>query len=308
MMIPRLALLIVVSIAPVTLGQPRRPAGPASLPSGTTVKRDIAYVKGGTKAQTLDVFVPANAKEPLPLVIWIHGGGWQAGDKKQCPAIPLLNFGYVVASINYRLTDEGPHPAQINDCKAAVRWLRANAKEYSIDPDRIGVWGGSAGGHLVALLGAAGDAKDLEGDGGNADVSSKVQAVCDFFGPSDLTRVPDPGIANGAVPKLLGGPLKDNLEKAKAASPITYVTADDPPFLIMQGTHDPLVNAEQSRWLYDALKKAGVDAELEMIEGAGHGGPEFAAPQRRKMVLDFFNANLKKPRQEKREQLKTSAQ
>jgi acetyl esterase/lipase len=222
--------------------------------------------------------------------------------------MPLLAFGYAVASINYRLTNEGPHPAQINDCKAAIRWLRANAKEYSIDPDRIGVWGGSAGGHLVALLGTAGDAKDLEGDGGNADVSSKVQAVCDFFGPSDLTRVPDARIANAAVPKLLGGPVSENLDKAKQASPITYVTSDDPPFLILQGTRDPLVRAEQSQWLYDALKEKGVDAKLEMIEGAGHGGAEFNTPARRKMILDFFESNLKKPAQKKTEQLKTSAQ
>lgn len=272
----------------------RRPGGAAlALPEGTKELLDVAYVKGGGKSQSLDLFVPPNADKPMPLIIWIHGGGWQKGDKAQCPAKVLTRFGYVVASLNYRLTDEAIFPAQINDCKAAVRWLRAHADEYHIDPDRVGVWGASAGGHLVALLGTAGDAKELEGDGGNETFSSKVQAVCDFFGPSDLTRVRDEDAADSAIPKLLGGSIREHQDKAKQASPITYVTRDDPPFLIMHGTKDPLVQPRQSEWLNDALKKAGVESHLEIIDGAGHGGPEFATLEHRRMILEFFDAHLK---------------
>jgi acetyl esterase/lipase len=174
-----------------------------------------------------------------------------------------------------------------------VRWLRAHADEYKLDANHFGAWGASAGGHLVALLGTAGDAKDLEGDGGNADVSSKVQAVCDFFGPSDFLKISNPDSkAGGALQKLFGGRVADHQDEAKAASPVTYVTADDPPFLIMQGTNDQLVNPEQSHELYDALKKAGVEAKLEMIEGAGHGGPQFLEPQRARMIIDFFEKHL----------------
>jgi acetyl esterase/lipase len=136
-----------------TIAPQRRSGFAPPLPAGTSAKYDVPYVEGGGKSQSLDIFVPAGAAKPMPLVIWIHGGGWQQGDKAQSPAVGLLRWGYVVASINYRLTDEAIFPAQINDCKAAVRWLRAHAEEYHIDPDHIGAWGASAGGHLVALLG-----------------------------------------------------------------------------------------------------------------------------------------------------------
>ena len=294
----RCALVLLIGLAASAASaqesQPRRPGGGGlALPEGTKEVLDVAYVKGGGASQSLDLFVPPNANKPMPLVIWIHGGGWQKGDKGQCPAKVMTRFGYVVASINYRLSQEAIFPAQINDCKAAVRWLRAHADEYHIDPDRVGVWGASAGGHLVALLGTAGDAKDLEGDGGNAKFSSKVQAVCDFFGPADLTKVRDETAADNAVTKLLGGSIRDHLDKAKQASPVTYVTKDDPPFLIMHGTKDPLVQPRQSEWLNDALKQAGVESHLEIIEGAGHGGPEFATLEHRRMILEFFDAHLK---------------
>jgi acetyl esterase/lipase len=277
----------------------RRSGFAPPLPEGTRAKYDVPYVEGGGKSQSMDIFVPPGAAKPMPLVIWIHGGGWQQGDKAQSPAVGLLRWGYVVASINYRLTDEAIFPAQINDCKAAVRWLRAHAEEYHIDPDHIGAWGASAGGHLVALLGTAGDQRDLEGTGGNEKFPSNVQAVCDLFGPSDLAKVLDDTAANSALPKLLGGPLRQHLDDAKRASPITYVTKDDPPFLILHGTKDPLVNVRQSRWLNDALTKAGVESHLEILEGAGHGGPEFATIENRRMVLSFFDKHLKpdaKPR------------
>src|SRR5262249_32279005 len=150
------------------------------------------------------------------------------------PALGLLSKGYAVASINYRLSQHAVYPAQIEDCKAAVRFLRANAKKYNLDPDHFGVWGASAGGHLVALLGTTGGGKELEGDGGNKEVSSKVQAVVNWFGPTDLTKMggshdnPDSPEA-----KLLGGPVQENKDKAAKANPITYVAKDAAPFLIL---------------------------------------------------------------------------
>jgi acetyl esterase/lipase len=266
---------------------------PNALPEGTKVLRDVPYVKGGGKSQSLDIVIPPNATKPLPLLVCVHGGGWQGGDKAPNPGVVFVRFGYVVASINYRLTGEAIWPAQINDCKAAVRFLRAHAEEYHIDPDHVGAWGASAGGHLVALLGTAGDAKELEGDGGNEQFSSKVQAVCDFFGPTDLTKIHDEHVAGDALTHLFGGPLHEHLDLAKQASPVNYVTKDDPPFLIMQGTKDPLVEVKQSEYLDAALKKAGVESHLEIIEGAGHGGPQFNTPKNAMMIFNFFNKHLK---------------
>ncbi|HKB42657.1 MAG TPA: alpha/beta hydrolase, partial [Gemmataceae bacterium] len=160
----------------IAAAQPPR----SSIPAGTKVERNLEYVKGGHERNKLDLYIPEKADAPLPVVVWIHGGGWRAGSKDRCPITWLAGKGYLVASINYRLLQHGEFPAQIEDCKAAIRWLRANAKKYNLDPDRIGVMGASAGGHLVALLGTSGHVKDLEGKGGNAEQSSRVQAVVDL--------------------------------------------------------------------------------------------------------------------------------
>jgi len=260
------------------------------LPAGTDAHRDIAYVPGGGNSQSLDLFIPGNPTKPLPVVVWIHGGAWKAGDKKFCPAMPLLNRGYAVASLNYRLSQEAIFPAQIHDCKAALRWLRANAQKYHLDPNRIGVWGGSAGGHLVALLGTSGGVKELEGDEGNLKYSSRVQAVCDWFGPSDFTSIRSQA-ADGPVAALLGGIASEAKQKAILASPVTYVNKANPPFLIMHGDKDPTVPFQQSELLYDKLKKAGVDVTFKPVPGAGHG---FGGSEIQKQVFDFFDKHLKK--------------
>src|SRR5436305_12322843 len=193
-------------------------AAQAVLPSGIKLVRDVAYVEGGGPRQTLDLYLDQNATGPLPLVVWVHGGGWQAGSKEGAgPArLVLLGKGYHVASINYRLSQQAPFPAQIEDCKAAVRWLRAHAGEYHFDPDHFGVWGASAGGHLVALLGTSGGVKELEGNLGNAGVSSRVQAVCDWFGPADFLAYGDRAGAepNSPLVKLFGGPMSDHKDLA----------------------------------------------------------------------------------------------
>ncbi|MCA8991197.1 MAG: alpha/beta hydrolase fold domain-containing protein [Planctomycetaceae bacterium] len=156
------------------------------LPEGVKKIGDIPYVENGHERQVLDLYLPESTGKPRPLVLWIHGGAWRAGDKNSGPWMPLLEKGFVVASMNYRLSQHATFPAQIEDCKAAVRWLKQHAKEYEIDPDHFGAWGSSAGGHLVALLGTSGDIPTLEGTS-ETDVSSRVQAVCDWFGPTDFS-------------------------------------------------------------------------------------------------------------------------
>src|SRR5208337_3078994 len=166
----------------------KRPAPPRLL-EGVRVLRDLQYVEHGHERNRLDLYLPEKAEGRLPLVVWNHGGGWVGGSKEGCPAVPLTTRGYAVASLNYRLSQHAVFPAQIQDCKTAVRWLRANAAKYDLDPEHVGVWGASAGGHLVALLGTTGNVKELEGTGGNLDQSSRVQCVVNWFGPSDMARM-----------------------------------------------------------------------------------------------------------------------
>jgi len=282
--------------AQVRPGRPQGTPPPGGVKPVRNKAVDIEYARPDGKPQLLDLYLPEKAEGALPLVIWIHGGAWMSGSKEQCPAVFLLGKGYAVASINYRLSQVAKWPAQILDCKAAVRWLRAHAKEYKVDPERFGVWGSSAGGHLVALLGTSGDVKELEGDLGNGGVSSRVQAVCDWFGPTDFLEIGkypsqlDHDGANSPESQLLGGPIHDNVEKAKQANPITYITKDDPPFLIMHGDKDMTVPFNQSELLNEALKKAGVTVTFHPVPGAGHG---FGGPENLKLVSDFFDGELK---------------
>jgi acetyl esterase/lipase len=271
----------------------------ARVPDGVTPVRDLAYVEGGHELHKLDLYLPQKADGPLPLIIWVHGGGWQNGSKDGCP--PLRNGyvgrGYAVASINYRLSGHAVFPAQIEDCKAAIRWLRVHAKEYNLDPQRFGVWGSSAGGHLVALIGTSGDVKEFD-VGANLDQSSRVQAVCDYYGPTDFTAfVTTPGYESHATDsspeaKLIGGAVMQNKDKAARVNPITYVSRDDPPFLIVHGDKDRTVPINQSQLLFDALKMAGVSARFHTILGAGHG-QGFGGPEIEPMVSAFFERRLK---------------
>lgn len=241
------------------------------------VLRDLGYVAGGHKRNKLDIYLPEPAKVamPLPLIVWVHGGAWLEGSKEDCPAVRFTRKGYAVASINYRLSQHEIFPAQIEDCKAAVRWLRANSDKYGLDAERFGVWGASAGGHLVALLGTAGDVKEFD-KGENLNVSSRVQAVCDYFGPTNLLAFDpyDPSLdkdefdaSNWPPAKLLGGPVQENKELAQRANPITFVTKDDPPFLIVHGDKDQLVPINQSQLLYKALKAADVEVKFYTVKG-----------------------------------------
>jgi acetyl esterase/lipase len=266
-------------------------------PPDADIFRDIEYIPEGHERNRLDLYLPRSRtpSKALPLIVWVHGGAWQGGSKERCPALRFLKEGYAVASINYRLSQHAIFPAQIEDCKAAIRCLRANAEKYGLDPERIGVWGSSAGGHLVALLGTTGGVKKFD-KGPNLNFSSSVQAVCDFFGPTDFTKIGKfPSNLNHDAPdspeaKLLGGPIHEKKEACKNANPITYITKDDPPFLIIHGDKDMIVPHNQSQLLYDALKKAKVKARFHTVKGGGHG---FRDPEVDKMVNEFFKKNLK---------------
>lgn len=261
------------------------------LPDRVELIRDVEYGKGGERPLKLHILRPKTTpKEPMPVVVWIHGGGWSGGNRDG--GIGLLGRfaqrGYFCASIEYRLSGEAIFPAQIEDCKCAIRFLRAKAKEYNLDPQRIGVWGSSAGGHLVALLGTSPHVKELEGKGGWPEMSSQVQAVCDFCGPADFPLWGDK--AHPAVVKLLGGPVNDQKENATKASPVTHIGKNLPPFLIVHGDQDKVVPLSQSESLLEALKKAGADVTLHVVKGGGHG---FGGPEISKMVDDFFDKHLK---------------
>ena len=260
---------------------------------------DVEYVAKGHARQKLDLYLPEKDGKNDPLVIWIHGGAWKAGDKSGNPARILVKEGFAVASINYRLSQHAIFPAQIEDCKAAVRWLRSHAKEHEIDPDRFGVWGASAGGHLSALVGTSGGVKELAGS--EEVVSSRVQAVCDFYGPTTILKMNEQAGKSGRMDHdaenspeslLIGGKIQENKGKAQKVDPIEYITKDDPPFLIVHGDRDPLVPLQQSELLHAALKKANVKSELHVVNGGGHGGFR-SAQEINKKVIAFFKTELK---------------
>ncbi|MCX7885842.1 MAG: alpha/beta hydrolase, partial [Verrucomicrobiae bacterium] len=293
----KLMLILLVACSTAGAAHP-----PAKTPPGVKAHRDVPYIANGHERQKLDLFLPEKPAGPLPLIIWIHGGGWAAGSKEGCPPLRAgyVERGYAVASIGYRLSGDAIFPAQIEDCKSAVRWLRANAKQYGLDPDRFAVWGSSAGGHLAALLGTSGDVKAFD-VGENLHVTSRVQAVCDYYGPTDFLQMdahapPDARLKHDspASPesRLIGGPIQENKEKVARANPITYVTPDDPPFLIVHGDADPVVPIHQSKLLFEALKKAGVPVRFHTIKGAGHG-QGFGGREISEMVAAFFDAHLK---------------
>ncbi|MFL7794623.1 MAG: alpha/beta hydrolase fold domain-containing protein [Anaerolineae bacterium] len=272
------------------------------LAEGVEIVRDVVYAQIGDRALAMDLYWHPGAGEPEPLVVWVHGGAWMSGDKTWMPPVSyLLDNGFAMASIDYRLSQEALFPAQIEDCKAAIRWLRANAARYNLNPDRVGAWGESAGGHLVALLGTAGGVAAWDQQGGNREYSSRVQAVCDWFGPSDLLQmgVMKSGLDHDApdAPEalLIGGPVQENKEKASQANPITYITPESPPFFIIHGAQDDVVPLGQSELLHRALVEAGLDSTLMIIPGMGHGVMELAETrwaELQRSVVDFFERTL----------------
>lgn len=241
------------------------------LPDTVTLERNLEYGKGGELSLKLDLYTPKERDKPLPAVIFIHGGAWKGGYRQMYHyyCTKLAEHGYIAATISYRLSGEAPFPAAVEDAKCAVRWLRANAEKLGIDPSRIAVAGGSAGGHLAMMVGYSSDVKDLEGTGRQGDVASRVQAVIELYGPTDLTT--EFARSRGEVIGFLGNKTMDEEpERYKLASPISHVSKDDPPTLILHGSIDSTVPIEQAELLVEALKKNGVEHEYDRIEGWPH--------------------------------------
>lgn len=309
----------------------------AKAPYQVEYRENVVCGKAGEEPLTLHLARPIGAPTPAPVVVFIHGGGWRMGNKdthvreiKQA-----AEQGFVAASIGYRLAPEHQWPAQIQDCKCAIRWLRANASELGLDPERVGAVGGSAGGHLSMLLGTLDDAPACEGEGGCPEQSSKVQAVVSFFGPSDmvdeyrysnnaralasLVRATGGGKqrkisvggesidgseavsaldeAGRTVTDFMGGSPRELKEAYQLASPLHQLDKHDAPMLIFHGTRDLLVPWQQSVAMVERLTAAGVPGRVEIVAGAGHGFDEANQERAVRATLDFFAEQLKLERE-----------
>jgi acetyl esterase/lipase len=276
------------------------------LPKGVKAVTDRDYVGDDNPRHRLDLLLPSRrpADRRLPVLVYIHGGGWQNGDKRAGlgrVAGFVAGGRYIGVTIGYRLTDEAQWPAQIHDCKAAIRWLKANAARYGIDPDRIAVYGHSAGGHLAAMLGVSGGVKQLEGSlGPHAKFDSRVAAVVDFFGPTDFLKMNDfpsridHDAANSPESKLVGGAIQEHPERCRQASPLAYVTSDDAPFLVVHGTRDQVVAYNQSELLKESLERAKVPVGLLTVKNGGHGlgGPVLNARVRAFLEHRFYRRGV----------------
>jgi len=262
-----------------------------------TVERDVVYGTAQGTPLLLDLAMPKTGNGPFPVVVFLHGGGWSEGNRQEMNHFieGVAGLSYVGVTVAYRLVPAARFPAQLEDCKAAVRWLRANAAKYRINPKRIGVVGFSAGGHLASMLGVTGKNDGLEGAGGNPDQSSRVQAVVSFFGLTDFsTRDWPRDLENGVIEPFLGGSFANHADEYRRASPITYVTSDAPPFLFFHGSEDKLVPVDQSKRLGEKLRNAGVFAEVNVLEGEGHGFTDAANQKAMRRMLDFLDAHLKR--------------
>ena len=278
-------------------------AADTPVPDAITLLPDVVYNTDVTRPLTLHLLRPqAPSAQLLPVVVWIFGGAWMGGNKNQgLPMLlPFAQRGYLCASIEYRLSGEAIFPAQIHDCKCAIRFLRSQSAVFGLDPNRIGVWGVSSGGHLAALLGTTADVPELEGEGGWPEFSSRVQAVCDCFGPTDFLQMDRAGSAlqhdapDSPESRLIGGPIQEHPDRVARANPITYITRARalPPFLIVHGDQAPLVPFNQSELLVEALRRAGADVRFHRVVGGGHGDSAFETDEVRGLVEEFFAMSL----------------
>jgi acetyl esterase/lipase len=287
---------------------------PVPITEGVSVIKDIEYGKGGDIPLLLDMYIPEKPiATPTPAIIWLHEGGWSVGGKSDEPAISwstyLAEYGFLVVTLDYRLSGVAQFPAAVQDCKCAVRWLRAHAEILNVNPDQIGVAGGSAGGYLAMMTGLADETAGLEGDGGWIKFSSRVQAICSLYGPSYLPLMYEYSIDrltkigekpdDAAEVQFLGGHLEDRKEVYEAASPINYISSDDPPLLLIHGEIDRIIPFEQSSLMYQAYQQAGLETTLIKVIWAGHGlsqepnkpiSPSYEKNER--IVLEFFIKHL----------------
>lgn len=266
------------------------------------IDRDIEYAAVGDVRLRLDLYRPPadDAAPRRPLILWIHGGAWRGGSKADVPILPLVERGYAIASVDYRLSTQAEFPAQLHDLKGAVRYLRASAPRYELDPERFVAAGSSAGGHLAALLGTTGGNRELAGTvGGNPDTADGVQAILDWFGPTDLTTILSQSTPHGlnvrvpALELLLGGQPAEKSALARAASPTFHVDAADPPLMIFHGDRDPQVPINQSHQLHGEYLRVGATAEFDVIYGGAHGGREFFDAKRLNRAAEFLEKSLR---------------
>lgn len=280
----------------LTMTSSLRAQAPAQVPDTVIVEKGIEYANPDDQHLQLNLARPKTGDGPFPAIVCIHGGGFRAGKRESYDGliVRLAEQGYVAITVTYRLAPKYQFPAAVHDTKAAVRWLRANAAKYKIDPSRIGTTGGSAGGHLAQFLGVTAGVKEFEGDGGNPAESSAVACVVNVYGPSDFTKSYGKSVdAAEVLPLFLGG----NLEKARKlhlkASPLYWVTPVAAPTLCIHGTLDKYVAHEQAVWLVDKMNAAGAEAELLTLEGAGHGFKGKDAETADKALMAYFNKKLK---------------
>ncbi|QDT00716.1 ankyrin repeat domain-containing protein [Adhaeretor mobilis] len=275
-------------------------AGIEYLPEFTAeVQRDLEYAQIGEHKLLLDLYLPHHASKP-PLIVWVHGGAWRGGSKRSVPIRFLLKQGFAIASVDYRLSPVAKFPAQIHDCKAAIRYLRAEQETFGYDARRIGVAGASAGGHLAALLAVTNGHTELEGRvGAYLEASSDVQAVVDYYGPTNFQTILQQSTPHGlgvripALQLLLGGQPDEKTDLAILASPVSHVEATDPPILIIHGDQDPQVPINQSHELLGVFEQVGREATLEVVHGGAHGGKAFVDQRRIELVTQFYERHLR---------------
>lgn len=263
------------------------------------VSRDIEFARVDSHPLKLDLYQPVGAASP-PLVVWVHGGAWRAGSRNSMPLGELVKRGYAIASVDYRLSPVAKFPAQVHDCKAAIRFLRAGTKRYGYDASKIGIAGSSAGGHLVAEIGVTNGHPKLAGNvGKHLDQSSSVQAIVDYYGPTNFLTILKQSTPHGlsvrvpALQLLLGSQPEENPALAKLASPVFHVDKNDPPLLMIHGDYDPQVPINQSHELHGRYKELGLTARLEVIHGGAHGGPQFYDQDRIELVDQFLTTHLR---------------
>jgi acetyl esterase/lipase len=263
------------------------------------VLADIQYAQVDEQRLLLDLYLPAGVTNP-PLLVWVHGGAWRGGSKKEMPLGALVKDGYAVASVDYRLSTVARFPAQVHDIKAAIRFLRAKETEYHYNARRIGILGSSAGGHLAALVGVTNGNKDLEGDvGEHRDRSSDVSAIVDYYGPSNFMTILQQSTPHGlsvrkpAFDLLLGGQPEDKPDLAKLASPVYHVDSKDPPLLLIHGDQDLQVPINQSHELHGAYKRNGIQVQFEVVHGGAHGGKGFFDEERVRVLKKFLDAAIR---------------
>ena len=268
------------------------------MPEGTKIRKDIEYRKTGYRRLLMNIYEPAGVSKPTPLILYMHGGGWIWGDRRHCQrAGYLLEYGFTVVSIDYSMSYQAPFPAQIQDCKAALRFLRANSAGLNLDTKKVGACGHSAGGHLASLLGTTSGIRDFDTPE-NAGFSDRIDAVCNYYGPGSITELIRYALNAGADDtikqgeQLIGGTLKEKMAISEKASPLRHVHSQASPFMIIHGDNDKIVNYSLSVSLHEALVRAGVESHLNIVRGGAHGGNLLETPDMEEKVAYFFNRHI----------------